>query len=287
MPTYQHEVPLQMIRQRPDLAVEILRDAVGVDVPPYDRVIQASENLSVLHPAEQNCDGAVLATRDDKPVYGIVVESQLRKDEEKQFDWPAYLSTFRHQHACDADLLVLCPNETTAHTLATPIQLGLSGSVVYPVAVSPKDLSPVTDLDEARRCPELAVYTAPAHVDGPQGPAVIHAFAEALEVINRADGKLYHDYARSLFSDAAKKLLGEFMKVHEHEYQWQSDFAIEHIAEGEVEEASKAVLIILRARKICVSDQARQRINDCGDLDQLERWLERAATVNTVEELFE
>jgi len=293
MPTYQHEVPLQMIRQRPDLAVEILRDAAGIAVPTHDQVVHASENVNTLHAAERTCDGALLAKQGDKTVYGIVVESQRQTDTTKEHAWPSYLATFRHQHRCDADLLVICLDEVTARKVAAPITLGLSGSVIYPVAVSPKDLPPVTDPERARTRPDLAVFTAPAHADGPHGKDVLRAYCEALEVLSREDGKLYHDYAASLFSDVASTLLEEIVKIDD--YVWQSDFAIKHRsqgkaegkAEGKVEGEAKALLTVLRARKLCVSDQVRQRIMDCTDLDQLDRWLERATTVDTADQLFD
>jgi hypothetical protein len=184
---------------------------------------------------------------------------------------------------------VLCPKQTTAARLATPIVLGRFGSVVYPVVVTPEDLPPITDTAQARTRPELAVYTAPAHADGPRGKDVLRAYCEALEAVNREDGKLYHDYATSLFSVAARTLLEEILKLDD--YVWQSDFAIKHRsegkAEGKAEEAAKAVLTMLRARKICVPDEVKQRVVDCADLDQLERWLERATTVNTAGELFD
>ncbi|MFD0855208.1 hypothetical protein ACFQ07_23415 [Actinomadura adrarensis] len=79
------------------------------------------------------------------------------------------------------------------------------------------------------------------------------------------------------------------------DYQWQSDFAIQHQAqgraegrvEGRAEEAAKALLIVLRGRKVCVSGEARERITGCQDVARLESWLERAGTVNTIDELFE
>ncbi|WP_344590155.1 hypothetical protein [Actinomadura vinacea] len=273
-----------MIRQRPRLAVEILRDVFDIDVPAHDQVTLASENVSTLHPAELNCDGAVLANKAGKAVFGVVVESQRRTDDEKEYSWPAYLATFRHQHKCDAELLVLCPDETTAQRLGKPIVLSPSRSVVYPVTVSPKALPPVTDAQEARRRPELAVLTAPAHADSPDGKDVLRGYCEALEALDRETGKLYHDYARSLFSDVARKLLEEIML---DDYQWQSDFAIKHRSEGRAEGEARALLMFLRARKICVSDETREQITGCTDLDRLELWLKRAATINTTDELFD
>jgi hypothetical protein len=74
-------------------------------------------------------------------------------------------------------------------------------------------------------------------------------------------------------------------------YEWESDFAIEHQAIGRAEGylvgEARAVLWVLRGRGICVSDKARQRIMSCTDEHQLERWAERAGSVQTVDELFD
>jgi hypothetical protein len=221
-------------------------------------------------------------------VFGVVVESQRRNDKEKNYTWPAYVATFRHANRCDTELLVFCKDRSTAQRLGRPIVLNRSGGVIQPLTVTPADLSPVTDLEEARRRPELAVLTAPAHADTPNGKEVLQAYCEALNVLSHEDGKLYDDYARSLFSDAARRLLEEIVKIEE--YQWQSDFALEHQSigrtEGRAEGEAKAVLLVLQARKVCVSQEARERIMSCTDLEQLERWLERAATVGTLDELF-
>jgi hypothetical protein len=52
---------------------------------------------------------------------------------------------------------------------------------------------------------------------------------------------------------------------------------------------SDATLILTdgEARGLQVSEDARTRITGCTDLDQLEIWVRRAATVGSVEELFD
>ncbi len=46
-------------------------------------------------------------------------------------------------------------------------------------------------------------------------------------------------------------------------------------------------LLVLEARGVGVTDEDRARIESCGDVGQLEVWLTRAATAETVGELFE
>ncbi|MFD0856106.1 hypothetical protein ACFQ07_27960 [Actinomadura adrarensis] len=106
------------------------------------------------------------------------------------------------------------------------------------------------------------------------------AFCAAVSVLDPENGQLYNDYARSLFSDAARKLLEETVKLEN--YEWQSDFAREHIAVGE----AKMLLRWLRMSKICVSAEARERIMNCTDPEQLERWADRVPAISTVDELF-
>ncbi|WP_131741834.1 hypothetical protein [Actinomadura roseirufa] len=75
------------------------------------------------------------------------------------------------------------------------------------------------------------------------------------------------------------------MKIED--YQWQSDFAIEHQALGEIRGEKKALLNVLKARGIVMSADLRKRISECTDLDQLEHWVQCAATADKIGELFD
>ena len=46
------------------------------------------------------------------------------------------------------------------------------------------------------------------------------------------------------------------------------------------------MLIFLEARGIAVDDEARERITGCTDLEQLELWVRRSVTAETVDDLF-
>jgi hypothetical protein len=70
-------------------------------------------------------------------------------------------------------------------------------------------------------------------------------------------------------------------------YEYQSDFALRYISEGEAKGEAKAVLRVLAARGVPLSDEMRERIMTCTDLDQLELWIEQAATATAADELFQ
>jgi hypothetical protein len=74
-------------------------------------------------------------------------------------------------------------------------------------------------------------------------------------------------------------------------FEFQSRYArrllAEGRAEGRAEGEARMLLRVLAARGIDVPDDIRARITGCSDLDQLERWADRALTATSVHELFE
>lgn len=74
-------------------------------------------------------------------------------------------------------------------------------------------------------------------------------------------------------------------------YRYQSDFARRYFAQGEAEGfakgEAKAVLSVLEARGLSVSEAMREIISRCTDLDQLDIWLRRALTATKAADLFD
>ena len=87
MPSLSHEALLLLFRNRPELAPELLRDALHVSLPPYAEARIESAELTDVVPTEYRADLVVLLV-DGRPVLGIVVEVQLQKDDRKPFTWP-------------------------------------------------------------------------------------------------------------------------------------------------------------------------------------------------------
>ncbi|QXJ23211.1 hypothetical protein AGRA3207_004340 [Actinomadura graeca] len=290
VPTNMHELPLEMVRNRPELVPALLRTVFSLEVPSPDRITLTSESYADTHPAELRCDATVLLGEPEAPDLGVVVESQLRAREEKRYSWPAYLAALRLRRRCPVVLLVLCPDRATARGCAVPIDMGHPGWVLTPLTVSPEVLPPITDPNEARRLPELAVLSAPAHADGPHAEAVLHSVAAAIETLSDNVGDLYHDYILPQLSEAAQKLLEE--TVEKNEYTWVSKFAVNHRSagreegrrEGRAEGEADMLLFVLETRGISVSDQVRDQIRACSDLDQLQRWAKCALTADSAED---
>ncbi|NDU74942.1 hypothetical protein GWI34_20255 [Actinomadura sp. DSM 109109] len=297
MPTNNHELPLEMVRNRPQLVPEMLSSVFGLSVPGDAPVTLASESYADTSPAELRCDATVLLGDPKSPAMGVVVESQLRPLKQKTYSWPAYLASLRLRRRCPVTLLVLCPDQATARGCAAPIDMGHPGWVLKPLTVHPGMLPPITDPAEARRLPELAVLSAPAHADGPQSQAVLQGLSAAIASLTGDVGPLYYDYVMSRFSDAARKLMEDTVKLEN--YEWQSEFALTHRAEGRAEglaegEAkgvakgeAKALLAMLRARGLDVPEDVRSRVEACTDAEQFDRWIERGLSADSVGDIFD
>jgi hypothetical protein len=91
-------------------------------------------------------------------------------------------------------------------------------------------------------------------------------------------------YAKRL-PEAARANLEEPMATGTYEYQ--SDFARRYYGQGRVEGEATALLGFLEARGIAVPDDAHKRITQCTDLEQFATWIRRAATISTIDELFD
>ena len=67
--------------------------------------------------------------------------------------------------------------------------------------------------------------------------------------------------------------------------EYESDYARAYYCLGKAAGEATAILIILRARGVPVSQQTHDRITSCTDLRQLETWLRHAATASSADQL--
>jgi hypothetical protein len=157
VPSLDHESLIVLFRNQPELAAQLLREALHVDLPAYTEARLASSDLTEVVPTEFRADAVVLLV-EEKPVLGVIVEAQLSRDDRKRFTWPAYLTVLRARHACPVEFLIVAPDRAVAAWAAALIQLNLVGDCVVRPRVLGLDTVPVvTDPVQAAREPELAV----------------------------------------------------------------------------------------------------------------------------------
>lgn len=286
-----HEILVDLFKNRPSLAAEILVEVLGVPLPAYTEARVASADLTEIQPAEYRADIVVLLLHGGSPVRVVIVEVQLAVDSRKRLSWPAYVTVSRAIHGCPAALLVVAPDPAVAGWCAEPIETGVPGFVLSPPVLHRSAVPVVTDLDEAARRPELGVLSAMAHGETLQGAAIAAVVLPAIQELDDDRARFYYDLVYNSLNQAARRALEAMMKG----YEYQSDFARKYVAqgraegrtEGRAEEAARAVLTVLRARGLAVPDAARERILSQKDPERLERWLEKAAVTSSVAALLD
>jgi hypothetical protein len=278
MPSLMHEGLLALIRDRPEFAAELLREVLHVAVPDFTKARITEATLNELVPTEYHADLVVLLEQ-DKPVFGIVHEAQLEPKERKRFSWPMYGVGLRARLECPVVVVVITVDDATARWAAEPIPLG-GQSVFVPLVIGPGGVPIITDPDLAAREPELAVLSVMAHGRDEESVAVAVARAAAagIEEFDPDRWMLYSALIESSLSDAARKAF----EMLPQGQQFRSESQRRSINLG----TAKAIIGVLEARELAITDEQRERILSCTDGDQLDGWVRKAVSVKTVDELF-
>jgi len=282
MPSLDHESLIVLFRNQPELAAQLLRDALHLELPAYTEARLASSDLTEVVPTEFRADAVVLLV-DGKPVLGVIVEAQLSRDERKRFSWPAYISVLRARHECPVELLVLTPDRAVAAWAATPIQLDLAGHLVLrPRVLGPDGVPAITDPEQAKRAPEFAVLSALAHGGGePELAGKVGAAAIIAALgLDQERAALYSQLIDAALSKAARAALEDLMQTQS--IPIKSEFARIQRASAQAQD----ILLVLEARGLSATDEQRERITSSTDLELLKTWLRRAATAASADELF-
>jgi hypothetical protein len=162
---------------------------------------------------------------------------------------------------------------------AEPPPLGLT--VTQPLVLGPAVVPEITDLAEAEKETELAILSAVAHGNGPNGLAVVTA---ALTALWRLDQEHAAVYFQSIY-DALREPMQRALEALVMERQTEGKATFPPFAqqlfdcgktEGRAETRAGDVLTVLRVRGVAVPDAVRERILAEKDPVRLERWLERA-----------
>jgi len=288
-----HEILVDLFKNRPSLAAEILVEVLGLSLPAYTEARIASADLTEIQPAEYRADVVVLLLHGDTPVRVVIVEVQLAIDPQKRLSWPAYATVSRAVHGCPAALLVIAPDPAVAGWCAEPIETGIPGFVLRPPVLRRTAVPVVTDPEEAARRPELGVLSAIAHGEAEQGATIASVVLPAILELDDDRMRLYYDLVYNSLNEAARYALEAKMKG----YEYQTDFAKKYVAQGRTEGLvegrteglvegltkgrAEDVLTVLRARGFAVPDAVRERILAQKDPERLERWLEKAVVATS------
>lgn len=289
MPSRLHEDLLRLFQNRPALAAELARGALHMRLPEYREARVDSADLSDLRPTEYRAD-LVILLRQDRPVHGIVVEVQLARDDDKEYVWPAYVCNLRSRIRSPVCLLVITVDEGVARWASRWIELGGDGRF-RPWVLSPARVPEITDEEQAKSDPELAILSAMAHggsVDVEKATRIALTAEAALLGLEAERSNLYRDMLDQALSEAARRALQTMISG---KYEYRSEFAkryygqglTEGEAKGRLEGRTELVLRQLRVRFGTLPESVRARLQGANS-EELDRVGERLLTASTLSE---
>jgi hypothetical protein len=292
MPTREHQIWLELIRERPSLAADLLEYVRPDTVPVFAEARVESADLTEHTPTEYRADTVVSLRTATGTDMAVIIEVQCGRDQDKQWSWPAYLTTLRGRLRCPVVLLVISPERDIAKWCTRSIPLGHPGLVFTPLVLGPDEIPTIIDPLQAQANPELSVLSAVTHGDGVDREKIFTAMLRGLEDIESEQAQGYIDNVLAMLTEDGRKILEEIMSTGTREYK--SDFArgyygrgkAEGLAEGLAQGEAKMLVLVLDARGINLSDEARAEILNCSDQAQIEEWGRRAATIASMDELF-
>ena len=286
----QHDALVELFRDRPALAGELLAVLVpALKLGP--RVLReaavVSQSFEQIQPTTYAAD-LVVTFGEGRPRAVVIVEVQRRRSKDKRRSWPLYVSHLWARFGCPVFLLVLAPKARVATWCAQPISLGHPGLVLTPLVAGPESVPRIDDVDEANQRPELAVLSAIVHAEAPDAFDLALLAAEAILFHGPDSSYLYYDLIVGALGEADAKRLDEKM-THQREFASRSLRRAYSDGEGRGEERGRAeaVIRVLRVRGIEVPPAMEERIRGCRDLALLGRWLERAVTLSSIDELMD
>ncbi|MGK3999302.1 hypothetical protein [Sorangium sp. So ce1024] len=298
MPTLEHNALVEMFRERPGLAPRVLATLFHVEVPPHASVSVVESSLDQLIPAEFRADLVLeLRCASGALVLAIVVEVQRDVDPDKKFSWPTYVTAVRARKRCGTVVLVVAPDAGVAAWAAERIDLGLGRGHVEPLVLGPSVVPEITDPADAEADAEeteLAVLSAVAHGNGPNGLTVIQAALAGLGRLDREHAMVYFQLIWGGLREPMRQALEAL--VMERQIEGEATFPpfiqklidrgkIEGVREGKLEgklEGKRDTLLRLLARAgVVLTEDESARIQACTDVATLDRWIENVLGAKT------
>jgi hypothetical protein len=251
--------------------------------------------MTEIRPHMRRGDSILLAeflVEDKEDKYIVIVESQMRPDDEKERRWPYYIAYLHDKYQCPVVLLVVCNDAATADWARAPIVVGLAGlpsMIVLAWVLGPDNITPITDTVEAKEDVGFAVLAAITHSRSGQINGILEALAEALDTIEPSTASVMAELTEAgLGNTDGLPIWRALMTTTTYPYvsQLRSLGREEGREEGREQGRAEAVVVVLDARHIEIADADRERILACRDSGTLTAWLGRAALIADISELF-
>jgi hypothetical protein len=319
MPSLIHETPIELIRQCPELVLDVLRELSereGLDLRVADpgsvTVRLAPTDMSAVVPTQFLADIVVVADdAHDVAVLCVVVEPQGRDPETKQYSWPVYLTVARAVNRCPTVLVVICLDPGEAQACRQTIRTGHPGFDLTAIVVDASNSGPgealprpylilfagcmgAIDLDTDAG--QDAVLEAARQVPGDKRKScitlILAAASEAAQHAMEAKmaGTAYRNEFIESFYEAGQaegKAAGRAAGRAEGRAEGLAEGFAEGEAVGKAEALRDTLLSSLNIRGFILTKEHRRDIEACTDEATLRRRFDRSLTARTIGEVFE
>ena len=197
-------------------------------------------------------------------------------------------------------LLVVMRDEATARWASEPVDVGAGQMQFKAHVLGPSRVPLVRSNAEAQNRPYLAVLSALAHGHGAGGVAAAEAAILATQTLDDMVRFACHDSILDALDEAARRELEAKLGLENDQVksiigkslmaqgraEGEARGEARGRAAGEARGRAAAIVAVLQARGVVVSDEQAQRVTSCTDLAMLERWLTRAATASSAAAVF-
>ncbi|WP_327369187.1 hypothetical protein [Streptomyces sp. NBC_01217] len=290
-----HEAMHRIFQEYPGLFSRV-SEVLGVEIGPPASATVMPTDLTENRPLERRVDTLLRIDMEDDRSYLLAIEAQGKKDPEKPASWMYYLSYLQAKYKLPPMLLVVCQDRATAEWAARPFSVGHPQSPVLTLqalVAGPHNMPVIKDVAEARKDLALATLAAITHAGDPDIDAILKTLSTALrDVPETIADPIVELTAQGLGNRPAAQQWRNLVAVDLSFYksslseEIRDEGRAEGRTEGRAEGLAQAILLFLAQAGIDVPDEARERITGCTDLDTLSRWLLRAPTATSIEDVF-
>ncbi|QSB04993.1 hypothetical protein [Natronoglycomyces albus] len=301
MVTYEHEMPLTLLRHHPESGPALVTRLLGLELPAYTSVQPASEALTTTYPPELNCDGAgVLYDDEGRAVAALIVEMQMSHDPDKQYTWFAYLANLWRRVKCPTHLIVICPGRGTAKRAREAVTIGHHGMCFAPTVLGPDNIpeviEPVTGPDSLL----LTFLSALVHPDSAAREEIGKNLNDEFGELSVDQAVEYAKCALATFKEPMRMVMEGLMKTEKYDYhrallgdsadtylaRGKAEGIAEGKVEGKVEGKAELIFVLIASRGITVTEEQRQRVSQCRDSELLDSWAVKAMNATEAADIF-
>ncbi|MFJ7064101.1 hypothetical protein [Streptomyces sp. NPDC101115] len=269
-----------------------LSSVLGLPLPQPVEITVLPNDLTEASPVERRVDTLLRLDSANDGSLLLAIEAQGKKDPAKPASWAYYTAFLWTKYRLPTALLVVCQDRATAQWAGRPVVSGpphMPTLTIQPVVVGPHNMPVITDPAEARADLALTTLSAITHAGDPDIGAILKALSTALrDVPEDVADPIIELTTQGLEKRPALELWRNLVAVDLSFYKSviSEEIRDEGRTQGRAQGSADAILIILRQRGLDVSDDARQRITGCDDPEVLRRWVARAVTASSTEEIF-